>query len=145
MTTIHEWGVESLPTALKPYAELWLKPKTLLLLDGDLGAGKTFFVQSLLSIVGIQNVLSPTFSLINSQKLSSGLMLHHVDLYRLDSTEELDGIGFWDLFNESSSVVLVEWASRVPWRDYPKDWTQVQIQITTHADPHKRMYQIITE
>jgi tRNA threonylcarbamoyladenosine biosynthesis protein TsaE len=82
-------------------------------IEGDLGAGKTVFVKGLAAGLDIDwkaAVDSPTFKLINSY--SGRLTLHHLDLYRLSSAEDVLGIGFFDLF-DPRAVIAVEWAEKL--------------------------------
>jgi tRNA threonylcarbamoyladenosine biosynthesis protein TsaE len=79
-------------------------------LHGDLGSGKTCFVQGLAAALGIKRpVTSPTFTVINEYKASRPLC--HIDLYRLNSPDEALGIGFED-YMEADAVTAVEWAER---------------------------------
>jgi len=81
-------------------------------LVGDLGAGKTELVKGLARGLGIQGrVQSPTFSLVN--EYSGGrLALFHLDLYRLESTEEIARAGLEEFLFSSTGVVAVEWFDR---------------------------------
>ena len=97
----------------------------LLLLDGQLGTGKTTFTQGLASGMNIAEVVnSPTFTLLkeyqgrgsdtadgSQNKKPSGLALYHFDLYRLDEPEEIFDLGFEDYFY-GSGVSVVEWADK---------------------------------
>ncbi|MFH2093872.1 MAG: tRNA (adenosine(37)-N6)-threonylcarbamoyltransferase complex ATPase subunit type 1 TsaE [Pseudomonadota bacterium] len=79
-------------------------------LKGDLGAGKTTFVQGLargLKVSEQYYITSPTFSIINEYP-SSDMTLCHLDLYRLGSVEELEYIGFNDLLDDVH-LIVVEW------------------------------------
>jgi tRNA threonylcarbamoyladenosine biosynthesis protein TsaE len=79
----------------------------LLLLEGPLGAGKTSLAQGLAQGLGVAGaVTSPTFALCN--RLQGRLELHHYDLYRLESLDQLRRIGFEESL-ECGAVVLVEW------------------------------------
>lgn len=80
-------------------------------LDGDLGAGKTTLAKGLLSGWGHTGlVTSPTFTLIESYNLNL-VDVHHFDLYRMESANELELIGARELFN-ASSICLIEWPDR---------------------------------
>jgi len=85
-------------------------------LIGPLGAGKTVFVKGLAEGLGVNpsGVSSPTFVIAQQYALPEGPeVLHHIDLYRLESEEELEGIGFYDML-APGSVLAVEWADRFP-------------------------------
>lgn len=81
-------------------------------LDGQLGAGKTTFVRHLAQALGGDAglVASPTYTLLNAYEAQPQLL--HVDAYRLQDVHDLDGLGFFELLDES--VACVEWASRLP-------------------------------
>lgn len=75
-------------------------------LSGDLGAGKTTFVQGFAKGLGIKDkIISPTFVLIRQHR-----QLYHVDLYRIDNFKEL---GLEELFSDKNNIVLIEWAEKI--------------------------------
>lgn len=89
-----------------------------LALVGPLGAGKTVFVKGLAEGLGVEPraVSSPTFVIAQQYAVpedEAAAVLHHVDLYRLESEDELETIGFFDMF-AGGSVLAVEWADRFP-------------------------------
>ena len=98
---------ESTRTFAKNFAKK-LKTGSLLALFGDLGSGKTTFIQGLASGLGIKKrVLSPTFIFIRSYKLQNKKPLttfHHIDLYRIQQPEEVRGLGLEEFINDENSI-----------------------------------------
>lgn len=90
-----------------------IKPGDVVLLEGDLAAGKTTFVRGLLRGLGGESsdANSPTFVVVQSYPCSGAVsVLHHVDLYRLpDDPEALREIGLEDFLGDEMAVVVVEW------------------------------------
>ncbi len=92
-----------------------LKGGELLLLQGDLGYGKTVFVRGVASALGIlpEEVSSPSYTLVHEYK-GGRVPLFHLDLYRLDTPEEEVGaLGIEDILS-AGGVVLVEWGEKLP-------------------------------
>lgn len=82
--------------------------KRIILLQGNLGAGKTEITKRFVSQKSPDcQVDSPTFSLVNTYQLNQ-TTIHHFDLYRLESVEEIEDIGFWD-YLDGNSIVVIEW------------------------------------
>jgi len=94
----------------------WLRDGDVVLLHGDLGAGKTTLVKGIATGFRIDGVVSsPTFSLVN--EYDAGLAapvtrLYHLDLYRLRGEDDLASIGFEDFVAPTDGVTLVEWPER---------------------------------
>ncbi|OGY08702.1 MAG: tRNA (adenosine(37)-N6)-threonylcarbamoyltransferase complex ATPase subunit type 1 TsaE [Candidatus Blackburnbacteria bacterium RIFCSPHIGHO2_01_FULL_43_15b] len=92
-----------------------LKSGGVLGLVGDLGSGKTTFVQGLAMGLGIkERLISPTFILLREYQKPSGGNLYHVDLYRLEQVtkDDLATLGILDFAKDKKNVILVEWADK---------------------------------
>ncbi len=90
-----------------------LAPPRLVLLHGELGAGKTTLVKGIAAAFGAakeDQVTSPTFTLVHEYR-GPQANLYHVDLYRIDTQRELDTLALDDLRSESS-VLLIEWGDK---------------------------------
>jgi tRNA threonylcarbamoyladenosine biosynthesis protein TsaE len=95
-------------------------------LIGELGSGKTCFVQGLASGLDVPedfDITSPTYTLIH--EYPGRIPLYHVDLYRLRGEMEAEDIGLWDLFDQKA-VVAVEWADRLSDSLWPADAMTIQ-------------------
>ncbi len=120
----------SLPetTALAASALTQLLPSKhagVLALYGDLGSGKTTFVQELAGVLGISEVVtSPTFVIMKTYKIqnkqrppnahgSMYKLFFHIDCYRLESDAELANLGWRDILAEPTNLIAVEWADKV--------------------------------
>ncbi len=114
-----------------------------ILLNGDLGTGKTTFTKFLAKALGVkEDVTSPTFTIMK-QYQGRKLKLYHFDMYRLDGGLEATGFGFEDYLYDldDKSVVIIEWSEMV------KDILQgdfIVINIT-RLDENKRKFEIIRD
>jgi tRNA threonylcarbamoyladenosine biosynthesis protein TsaE len=106
---------------------------SVVLLHGDLGAGKTAFVRGLAEGLGVpaEEVSSPTFTLMQEYR-GGRVPLIHVDLYRLDDPREIDDLGLEEL--GEACVLAIEWAEK--WRYSPPDATRISI---VHAGEDERL------
>jgi tRNA threonylcarbamoyladenosine biosynthesis protein TsaE len=84
-----------------------ITPGTVIVLNGNLGAGKTFFVKHALTRLKIENVNSPTFAIVNEYKGKH--KIYHLDFYRIESSGELFDIGINDYFNDDEAITFIEW------------------------------------
>jgi len=106
-----------------------LKPGDVLALVGDLGAGKTCFIQGLaegLSVPSSVYVRSPSFALIN-EYLDGRLSLFHIDFYRLNESTDLTELGL-DEYIYGEGVVAIEWADNFP-KAIPKHARYIRFEI----------------
>jgi len=93
----------------------WFAPPKLVLLRGDLGAGKTTLVKGIAAAfeaAAEEDVTSPTFTLVHEYR-GPKASLYHIDLYRIDTPRELETLGLDDLRSENS-ILLIEWGEKFP-------------------------------
>ena len=122
---------------LAKFLAKFLEVEDIILLDGDLGAGKTTFTQSLAKALGIEEVVnSPTFSIVNEYEFNKGV-LYHFDLYRIEEAEELFDIGFEEYFLKEG-IIIIEWAEKFI-NEIPQPWLKIYI---TKEDENSRIFQI---
>ena len=108
-----------------------LPAKATVLLIGNLGAGKTTLTQGIVEGLGAaprDEVSSPTFTLIHEYSPR----VYHIDLYRLDTEEEVATLGLDDLFDKDV-VVLIEWGERFP-RLMPQERIEIRLEHTQQED-----------
>jgi len=84
-------------------------------LYGELGSGKTTFIQGFARGLGIkQRIVSPTFVFIRQYYLPSKIYhLYHIDLYRIEKPEEAKGLGLEEILSDPNAIVAIEWAEKV--------------------------------
>jgi tRNA threonylcarbamoyladenosine biosynthesis protein TsaE len=113
VTKIFTTDSEQETTAVGRELATMLSAGDVVLLFGDLGAGKTAFVRGLAEGLGVQGeeVSSPTFTLVQEYR-GGRLPLIHVDLYRLDDPREIDDLGLDEI--AADGVLSIEWADKLP-------------------------------
>ena len=100
--------------ALGEHLGQWLEAGDIVLLFGDLGSGKTTLTQGLCRGLGLpQNeyVRSPSFTLINEYQ--GTIPIYHIDLYRLDTIQEIETLGLEEILLSGKGVSIVEWAEKL--------------------------------
>ena len=104
-------------------------------LKGDLGSGKTTFVQGLAKGLDVkENITSPTFVILNLHKSKKGLQLAHFDLYRLNNERDLEGIGATDYLGKDKIISVIEWPERAK-KLLPKNTIWITFE---HIDENRR-------
>ncbi|MDQ1519648.1 MAG: tRNA threonylcarbamoyladenosine biosynthesis protein TsaE [Actinomycetota bacterium] len=108
-----------------------LRPGDVVLLAGDLGAGKTTFAQGVAAALGIDGpVTSPTFTIVH--EYDGRIPLVHVDVYRLETLAELHDLGFEEIVDDAR-VTLVEWGDMVA-QALPTDRLLVRLELVVDDD-----------
>lgn len=114
-----------------------IKERTVFALIGDLGSGKTKFLQGLASGLGVkEKVNSPTFNILKIYKVGGTAnkvkVFCHIDAYRLTSAEDLVSLGILEFFSQPEVVTAIEWAEKVK-NIWPKDIKIIKIKSLTET------------
>jgi tRNA threonylcarbamoyladenosine biosynthesis protein TsaE len=115
-----------------------LEPPKLVLLRGDLGAGKTTLVKGIaeaFDAAPADEVTSPTFTLVHEYRGPRFTVLH-VDLYRIDTDRELDTLGLEDYYDDSRFLLLIEWGEKFSRFEKGRD---LEISISRLGDTERRI------
>lgn len=103
----------------------------IIVLIGDLGAGKTFFTKKLLHYFDINTANSPTFAIVNEY---NGIKkFYHFDFYRINKAEELIDIGIEDYFSDNDAISLIEWGNLFP-DLLPNERFEIEIKFTSEDE-----------
>lgn len=120
-------ATKQLATTLAPY----LRAGDVIVLNGDLGAGKTQFVQGVAAGLGIGGpVTSPTFNILLSY-MDGKLPLFHFDLYRLDACDQLEDIGYYETV-DGPGATFIEWGDKFP-DALPYGYLQIDITVNENG------------
>ena len=124
-----------------------LQPPVLVLLQGDLGAGKTTLTKGIISGLGVareEDVTSPTFNLVHefgdhdsagSKRSAHPGKVYHVDLYRVENFHDLESLGLEDALSDKA-IVIIEWPEHFTLRT---DWPSVEIRLDHAGEDSRRI------
>lgn len=116
-----------------------LKPGTVVLLYGDLGAGKTVFSRGFARGLGVtEPVSSPTYTIVQEYGLASGNRLYHMDLYRISDERAALGFGVDEFLGEPGAISLVEWPERIGGL-LPDDAVRVELKHRSESERELRI------
>ena len=116
-----------------------LKPNDIILMYGDLGAGKTCFAGGILEGLGfLEGASSPTFTIVN--EYPSNPPVNHFDLYRIKNADELFEIGFCE-YLESGRICLIEWPDRA--KEILSDYNVIKVEISQTDNEDERIIRIV--
>lgn len=105
----------------------------LILLEGEMGSGKTTFVKYFISgLTGYKGVTSPTFSIVNEYQNSDGKPIYHMDLYRLETIEEALNIGIEE-YLDADNLCLIEWPSLIA-QIIPQNHHLIKLELSDNGD-----------
>jgi tRNA threonylcarbamoyladenosine biosynthesis protein TsaE len=123
-----------------------LKGGSVVALHGNLGSGKTTFVQGLAKGLGIEkHLISPTFIIMRTYEPGFKIKdlrfknFYHVDLYRIESERDIGGLGLLEIINDPENIVVIEWPEKIE-KVLPKDRVDIFFE---YIQDDKRMIQII--
>ncbi|MBQ3418019.1 MAG: tRNA (adenosine(37)-N6)-threonylcarbamoyltransferase complex ATPase subunit type 1 TsaE [Ruminococcus sp.] len=112
-----------------------LKGNEVIALFGDLGAGKTAFTRGLCEALGIDEVSSPTFAIVN--EYSGKFSVYHFDMYRITSLDDLYSTGFYDYLG--NGVMVIEWSENI---ESELDDSAIRIHIGKTDNENERIFTI---
>jgi tRNA threonylcarbamoyladenosine biosynthesis protein TsaE len=117
-----------------------LFPPKIVLLRGDLGAGKTTLIKGIAEafhVASAEDVTSPTFTLVNEYR-GPEVNLFHIDLYRVDTPRQLETLGLDDLMTENS-ILLIEWGEKFPRFERERD-VEIAFERVGENERHVRIF-----
>lgn len=114
-----------------------LRGGEVIVLSGELGAGKTAFTKALAAALGVkETVLSPTFTMVKEYK-GENLGLYHFDLYRIEDAAELEELGLDEYFS-SDAVTVIEW-NKLDFSGFPGKVIEISID---YISPESRLFRV---
>lgn len=91
-----------------------LKAGDVVVLNGALGTGKTFFIKKITEALGITKANSPTFAIVNEYESEPNVRIYHFDFYRINKEAELHDIGLEDYLADNDAITFIEWGELFP-------------------------------
>ncbi len=118
------------------HLKLLLSGRDIVLLSGAMGVGKTEFVRALVATFQGENITSPSFAIHNNYS-AGALSIDHLDLFRIEGADDLESTGFWDLFDQSSGLIVLEWSEKIDSNSLPRNWKKIKINFAFSNEANK--------
>jgi tRNA threonylcarbamoyladenosine biosynthesis protein TsaE len=118
------------------FSELFLEKISrgaVILMKGSVGAGKTTFVSTVCKVFGLEFTQSPTYAIHNHYE-NFNVSIDHFDLYRLDSEDEIQASGFYDLLAAHADYKFIEWSEKINAADLDYSRPVYELVITVNED-----------
>ncbi|MEQ1722853.1 MAG: tRNA (adenosine(37)-N6)-threonylcarbamoyltransferase complex ATPase subunit type 1 TsaE [Pseudobdellovibrio sp.] len=115
-----------------------LEKDSIILMSGVLSAGKTTFVSLFCKEFGLNYAQSPTYA-IHQRYSNEAVSVDHFDLYRLETSDEVESSGFFDLLNNSADYKFIEWSERINLQDLPVGKSIYKILIEKTGDTSRKI------
>jgi tRNA threonylcarbamoyl adenosine modification protein YjeE len=144
MNSVEEFNIEYIDDLgqVCDYILPYVVPGTIFLLDGPMSSGKTSLIYKLLSRLNIFCVSSPTYTIHQVYEYEHK-KINHMDLHRLETADDIDSAGIWDLFSATADIFFIEWAQKIPISNWPLNFKILQIDINHKVDePLSRVIKI---
>lgn len=113
-----------------------LKEGDVIVVNGNLGTGKTFFIKKIAEAFNINNANSPTFAIVN--EYNGDIKIYHFDFYRISKVNELHDIGLEDYLTDQNAITFIEWGELFP-EVLPSQRFEINISI---IEDEKRIFKI---
>lgn len=132
--------IESLADVLIDHLDFFSQKKCFAFV-GEMGAGKTTIIQKILNLNGVKNLQgSPTYSIINEYETEEGMILYHLDCYRIKNNAEAFELGIEELLSKKNPI-FIEWPKKIN-AFLPSDTIWVHLEV---SDNHTRIIEIADE
>ena len=133
-------NIESLADVLIDHLDFFSQKKCFAFV-GEMGAGKTTIIQKILNLNGVKNLQgSPTYSIINEYETEEGMILYHLDCYRIKNNTEAFELGLEELLSKKNPI-FIEWPNKIN-AFLPSDTIWVHLEV---SDNHTRIIEIADE
>jgi len=133
-------NIESLADVLIDHLDFFSQKKCFAFV-GEMGAGKTTIIQKILNLNGVINLQgSPTYSIINEYETEEGMILYHLDCYRIKNNAEASELGLEELLSKKNPI-FIEWPKKIN-AFLPSDTIWVHLEV---SDNHTRIIEIADE